>query len=172
MGDAMPERWLPVVGYEGLYLVSDLGRVYSVRRPGVGKTGRIRKLSPVAGYPSVSLCRNGVQTTYYVHRLVMEAFVGPCREGQEVRHLDGDPSDNRLVRLAYGTPGENQMDNVRLGTHHYAGKTHCPQNHEYTPENTKVIPSRPNARYCRACHRERSRAAWRQKHWGEVNHAA
>lgn len=41
------------------------------------------------------------------------------------------------------------------GTRRVQGKTHCPQGHPYDKANTKIIPSRPNARYCRACHRER-----------------
>jgi DNA-binding transcriptional regulator YiaG len=49
----------------------------------------------------------------FVHRLVMLAFVGPCPAGHEVRHINGDPSDNRLVNLRYGTRSENQKDRAR-----------------------------------------------------------
>jgi hypothetical protein len=45
-----------------------------------------------------------------VHRLVLEAFEGPCPEGQYARHLNGDPHDNRWRNLAWGTPTENQAD--------------------------------------------------------------
>ena len=52
----------------------------------------------------------------YVHRLVLEAFVGPCPEGQECRHLNGDPGDNRLENLVWGSPLENSLDMVKHGT--------------------------------------------------------
>lgn len=53
---------------------------------------------------------------HFVHRLVLEAFVGPCPPGFECRHLDGDPSNNCLDNLAWGTPKSNQGDRVRHGT--------------------------------------------------------
>ena len=51
-----------------------------------------------------------------VHRLVLEAFVGPCPPGCETRHLNGNPADNRLCNLAWGTHRENAADKVRHGT--------------------------------------------------------
>ena len=47
---------------------------------------------------------------HYVHRLVLEAFVGPCPEGMECRHLEGDTANNALSNLAWGTPQENAAD--------------------------------------------------------------
>lgn len=82
--DLPGERWLPIPGYEGLYLVSDLGRVWSeprnTTRGGLMKLGR----HPY-GYPQVELNRNGVHKRWGVHQLIMLAFVGPCPERQEVR---------------------------------------------------------------------------------------
>lgn len=52
----------------------------------------------------------------YVHRLVLEAFVGPCPDGLQTRHLDGDPSNNRPTNLAWGTSKENHADRRRHGT--------------------------------------------------------
>lgn len=51
-----------------------------------------------------------------VHRLILEAFVGPCPPGLECRHLNGKAGDNRLENLAWGTKAENQQDKVRHGT--------------------------------------------------------
>lgn len=51
-----------------------------------------------------------------IHRLVLEAFVGPCPEGMEVAHRNGDPSDNRLDNLRWSTPVDNQADRVEHGT--------------------------------------------------------
>ncbi len=52
-----------------------------------------------------------------VHRLMLEAFVGPCPPGMQCRHIDGNPANNRIENLAWGTRSENVMDAVRHGTH-------------------------------------------------------
>lgn len=98
------EIWLPVVGFAGLYEVSNLGRVRSLRRhqPKLLRPGRM-----TAGHLSVSLGRGRSRT---VHSLVIEAFVGPRPPGMEVRHSNGVPSDNRLANLAYGTRADNSRD--------------------------------------------------------------
>jgi hypothetical protein len=51
----------------------------------------------------------------YVHRLVLEAFIGPCPDGMECRHLDGDPGNNRLENLCWGTPQQNADDRILHG---------------------------------------------------------
>lgn len=64
----------------------------------------------------------------FVHRLVLEAFVGPCPEGMECRHLDGNPANNKLDNLKWGTRKENQDDSKRHGTHwasSEAGREHA-----------------------------------------------
>jgi len=111
------ERWIPVVGYEGLYSVSNLGRVKShhhhngagecVLRPGIiSRYGHLR----------VRLCAEGRIRQMLVHRLVLEAFVGPRPAGCECRHLDGNPANNRLDNLCWGTRTENMSDRDRHGT--------------------------------------------------------
>ena len=60
--------------------------------------------------------RNGVQVTRPVHRLVLEAFVGPRPRNMQCRHLNGDPMDNRLANLKWGTIQENTEDKRRHGT--------------------------------------------------------
>lgn len=142
------EQWRPVVGYEGDYEVSDLGRIWS--RPRKGTRGGLRKLvtAQAGGYLVIAL---GHEDRRYVHSLVLEAFVGPRPEGAEIRHLDGDPANARLDNLAYGTSGENKQDQVRHGTHARARRTHCGQGHPLSEENIYTPPARPNVRYCRAC---------------------
>ncbi|MCG7348905.1 NUMOD4 motif-containing HNH endonuclease [Sphingomonas sp. ACRSK] len=114
------ERWLPIAGYEGLYEVSDLGRVRSLdRRDSRGNqlAGTIRKLGVMkGGHLNVTLCKGGKQRTFYVHRLVLETFVGACPEGMEGLHGDGVPSNNRLANLRWGTSLENSADAERHGT--------------------------------------------------------
>lgn len=69
------------------------------------------------GYFSVNLTpeQGGKYQTFRVHRLVLAAFVGPCPEGMECRHLNGVHTDNRLENLAWGTQEENRDDNRRMG---------------------------------------------------------
>jgi hypothetical protein len=117
------ERWRSVIGYEGLYEVSDLGRVRSldhvvIRRNGYPQTirGRIKKTPLVAGYPSLVLHDRGTRSTLYVHHLVVGAFIGPRPPGKEVAHWDGDETNVTLSNLRYATPIENDADKIRHGT--------------------------------------------------------
>lgn len=112
----MRERWRPVPDWEGLYEVSDLGRVRSVDREVAGKRGVCRfKGRPLKliisprGYPRVVLSRPGAKRWHVdVHVLVMLAFVGPAPAGMEVCHAHGsDPGDVRLVNLRYDTRSAN-----------------------------------------------------------------
>jgi hypothetical protein len=110
------ERWLPVAGFPD-YAVSSWGRVKRVS-PGMGaRAGRILKPGRDRyGYPQVQLYRNGKSLMRPVHRLVLETFVGPCPEGMEARHLDGDKGNPALSNLAWGTRAENREDQRRHGT--------------------------------------------------------
>jgi hypothetical protein len=106
------ENWRDVVGFEGHYMVSDLGGVRNVR------TGRILSLAEGSGALVVSLpCKrfiSGHRATR-VHSLVLEAFVGPRPHGMVGRHLDGNFRNNALSNLAYGTPKDNMDDRERHG---------------------------------------------------------
>ena len=78
-----------------------------------------RPLVPVpaaGGYLKVRVNVNGNRTNRKVHRLVAEAFFGPCPEGAQVRHLDGDKANNAATNLAYGTAKENADDREAHGT--------------------------------------------------------
>ena len=101
------EIWKPVIGYEGLYEVSDMGRVRSL--PRFGTKGGILKPAPNGtGYLCVGLCKNGEQETCKVHILVMQAFIGECPDGCEVDHYDWNPRNNRLDNLSYQLKGVNR----------------------------------------------------------------
>lgn len=141
------EDWRPIPGWPD-YDVSNLGRVISRMRrtPVLLKTRTL----PM-GYHKVALTRDGVVTDLTVHRAVMLAFVGPCPDGLQVRHLDGDPANNALSNLAYGTASQNMRDVVRHGRHHQVNKTHCPKDHPYDEANTWLGDH--GQRRCRACHR-------------------
>lgn len=164
---SISEEWRPVVGWEGLYEVSDHGRVRSLDRLVQFGTrqrmvrGRIRKPGrTIKGVLYVPLC-NGIQVNRSVHQLVLEAFVGPRPSGLEGCHWNDVKTDNRLVNLRWDTHKANELDKVRNGRHHQSIKTQCPRGHDYTEENTK---QHSGGRWCRECHRADGRARyWRRK---------
>lgn len=120
----MQEVWRPVVGYEGLYEVSDQGRVRSLdrwERNGRGMPlrlfkGKVLKSTPgSSGYLRVCLSKSGGLRHFTVHTLVLNAFVGPRPEGLQCRHLNGIQTDARLCNLAWGTIKENTNDRISHG---------------------------------------------------------
>jgi hypothetical protein len=156
---ALPgEEWRPIPGYEGTYLVSSLGRVFSRPRPTT--PGGIRKLQPDRnGYPMVTLVQGGFQTKRRVHLWVALAFLGPTPDGQEVRHLDGNPTNPAVANLAFGTHAENMRDMVRHGRS--TRKDVCKRGHPRVGDGADL--GAPNSsggsRRCLACLRATRRAA-------------
>ncbi len=126
-----PERWLPVPEWEGLYEVSDLGRVRSLDRmvahgrtmaqfrrgrvlaPGLGAGYRKNGHTRGGPYLSLCLCRDGKRHRFNVHTLVARAFLGPLPTGHEVCHGPGGALDNRLANLSYGTHSKNSGEDRR-----------------------------------------------------------
>ena len=158
----MTETWKPVVGWEELYEVSDQGRVRSVDRTIHYKDGQTRRhkgrvLKPWKnrkGYLQVSLYGEG-RTNKFVHRIVLEAFVGDCPEGLETLHIDGNPANNHVGNLKWGTSSENSLEQVRHGRHHWANKTHCSLGHELILGNLRKSDREKGRRGCLACSRAR-----------------
>lgn len=102
------EEFKDIPGYEGLYQVSNTGKVLSltrnkIRKPGVGTTG----------YRFVDLYKNNISKTLLIHRLVMLTFVGPSN--LDVNHKDGDKSNNNLYNLEYMTAKENNRHAFDIG---------------------------------------------------------
>jgi hypothetical protein len=159
------ERWLPVAGYEGIYEASSQGRVRSLPRMDTrGRKVRGRYLAITlhpSGHQQVKLSRDGRSKQGKLHRVVLIAFAGPPPEGREVLHADGNPANNRVENLRWGTRSENLRDSVRHGTHHWAAKTHCPQAHAYDAANTYTTSD--GRRMCRECLRIRSARARARK---------
>ncbi len=107
--------WRDVVGYEGVYGVSDYGTVRRV------KSGRILRQQligsrPDGRYYSVTLCQHGVCVRYVVHRLVALAFL-PLRDAQriQVNHKDANKLNNALSNLEWCTPSENVQHAADMG---------------------------------------------------------
>lgn len=108
------EVWRAVVGYQGLYEVSDHGGVRSKSRQ--GSAGGILSISPdKRGYMKVSLYNKG-RKARWVHTLVLEAFVGPRPPGQMGCHKNGNPSQNYLSNLRWDTRESNYDDSRLHGT--------------------------------------------------------
>jgi hypothetical protein len=112
------ELWKDIPGYEGQYQVSDLGYVKSLSRRVKCRGGTrsvqeyiLKIIQRPDGYCVVGVKKGMVR----LHRLVLLAFVGPCPEGKECRHLDGNRQNNRLTNLCWGTRSENAQDRVRHG---------------------------------------------------------
>lgn len=151
------EQWKPVVGYEGVYEVSDQGRVRSLdRQIASGRRLRGKVLAPRAdsgGHLKVQLCVNGTSREKKVHRLVLEAFVGPCPPGMECCHGNDVPTDNRLANLRWASTSANAGDRVANGNDKNARKTHCPNGHPYMGHNLYI--DKRGWRQCRACVRSR-----------------
>jgi hypothetical protein len=100
------------------------------------------------GYGSISLGRRGDKTVP-VHRLAYERLVGPIPDGLQLDHLCRNPPCCNPEHLEPVTSRVNTLRGVSAGAKN-AVKTHCPQGHEYTPENTYLADG---ARHCRICRR-------------------
>lgn len=160
------ELWMPALGFEGSYEVSDHGRIRSLDRMitdsrgrEYGRKGKI--LSPPTlpnGYVHCMLSK-GVRK--YVHRLVLEAFVGPCPDGMEACHGDGVRTNNALRNLRWDTRSENHRDKVRHGTHSETRKTECPMGHPLSSSNNRASMATEGHRACLACSRARGFARYR-----------
>lgn len=115
----MREHWRPVPGLFGSYEASNLGRVRSVER--IASDGRklrgkvLRPSSQRSGHRGVSLSKGGRVVKRRVHVLVLQSFKGFAPAGQETRHRNGDPADNRLANLCYGTRRQNALDMYSTG---------------------------------------------------------
>lgn len=163
------EQWRPIEGFEGVYDVSNYGRIYS--RPRVvqfspthsaNRRGRIMRLASVGprGVVCVTLRdRQGGKRMHKVHRLVAAAFIGPSN-GMDVLHADDNPKNNHVSNLRYGNDSDNAHDRVRNGRDFNANRTRCKWGHEYTASNTYI--NGDGWRSCKTCRRNsdnRRRAA-------------
>lgn len=101
------------------YFATPNGEIWSMKH---GRPHPLREGSN-GRYAIMILCRNGKRVGRQLHRLVLETFRGPCPDGMQARHLNGDRKENGISNLAWGTVSENAMDRVRHGTHRF-GETH------------------------------------------------
>jgi len=136
----MPSRetWRPVVGYKGLYEVSDCGNVQRIAPWSDGRKTPIRGLlhpNTRKRYARVTLFKKGKRREFAVHRLVLAAFVGPLPKGKEVNHRNGVKQDNRLENLEYVTKSENELHVFRV----LGGKTRPGSKHHNARLTEKIV---------------------------------
>lgn len=111
----MEEIWKDVVGYEGLYQISNLGNVKSLNYNHTGKERILAKKHHKSGYVTVTLCKNGKHKNKSIHILVAMAFIPnrfslPC-----VNHIDGDKENNFVDNLEWVTYSQNTMHAIQTG---------------------------------------------------------
>lgn len=157
------ERWLPVYGYEGLYEVSNRGRLRSLSRKTPRRNGgfyTVRggllapSVDPIYGYLSTSLSRSGKARSVRIHTLVLEAFVGPKPPDRECCHDDGNPANNYWPEnIHWGTREQNMQDTVRHGRSRQKNRTHCRWGHELVKPNIVACYEKVGHRKCLACDR-------------------
>ena len=137
------EIWRDIEGYEGLYRVSDQGRVKSLERKipiwhGGERIQKERILKPVVrhdGYMEVNLCAGGKTKTLKVHRLVCQAFHDNQYNKSDVNHINEDKADNRACNLEWCT----RKENINHGSHNErSGKTRSKPVGQYTLDGELV----------------------------------
>jgi hypothetical protein len=161
-----PVEYRGISGVEGYRFGTD-GTVWSTWTTG-GRGGsppnwpwlRLNPKKPSKrGYFRVWVKINGKATLTNVHTMILTAFRGPCPDGMECRHLDGNPLNNAIDNLAWGTPKENIADQYRHGTACVGERRNSAK---FTPEIVREI-------------RTRHAEGWgitRLARWYEVNHNA
>ena len=123
----MVEIWLPVKHYEGLYEISNLGRVKSVKRYRSGVNGKpvlvneriVRQHKNSCGYMLVGLSKSGVQKQYLVHRLVAEMFIPNPNNYLEINHIDENKTNNCSRNIEWCSRSYNKHYNknaLKAGT--------------------------------------------------------
>jgi len=116
------EEWRPVLGYNGRYEVCNLGigiRTNLRRNKRILKA--VKKPIEQSGHWYVSITVNGVRKKKYLHTAVLEVFDCPRPYGLECRHLDGNPDNNHINNLKWGTHSENSQDSIKHGTFNFVG---------------------------------------------------
>lgn len=130
------------------YRVGSDGSIWSCWKFRWG-TGRWRKLKgnpgDARGHRTIILCEGKIRKRFYIHRLVLLAFVGPCPEGMEACHNNGRPEDNRLSNLRWGTRSENHLDKRKHGTSAHGERN--PQSKLPEQEVKKIVELFNNGSY-------------------------
>ena len=134
----MSEKWLPAVGYEGLYEISDFGQARSaIDRKNTFNKKVLKQWTCTNGYQSIRMYKNGKGHPTTIHSLVMAAFIGPRPEGYQINHKDGNKANNHVSNLEYITPLENVRHAHRTGLSSQNGENNV--RNKLTEENVHEI---------------------------------
>ena len=133
--EAVGELWADIPEFEGLYQASSLGRVKSLARevPAYNFPAKRMVMKSVGekvlslkkygkDYLGVHLYKNGVDSKFYVQRIILSAFKGEKPEGMVACHNNGDRKDNRIENLRWDTPKYNEADKLIHGTRCFGEK--------------------------------------------------
>lgn len=131
----MKEIWKDIKGYEGMYQISNLGRVKSLDRNEKGhfnntkyylRKEKILNLHlTIQGYYNIGCCYNSKRKYFRVHRLVAQTFIPNPKNKPEVNHINGIKTDNNVTNLEWVTSSENQLHAYKTGLEKkYFGKDH------------------------------------------------
>lgn len=108
------EQWRDIKDYEGLYQVSNEGRVKSLNYRQTKQEKILKAFKNNNGYLLVGLCKNGKPIHKLVHRLVAEAFIPMVEGKQEIDHINSVRHDNRVENLRWCTPEENANNPITI----------------------------------------------------------
>jgi hypothetical protein len=127
------EVWLPIKGYEGLYEVSNLGRIKSLKRYRVKNDRVLKQSTDTCGYPQLTLNKNGVKKSCIVHKLVAIAFLNHKPNGMElvVDHIDNNKLNNNVGNLQIITQRENASKDRSGYSSKYVGVTYIKRNNKW-----------------------------------------
>lgn len=136
----MIEEWLPIKGYEGLYEVSNLGRIKSLeRKKWNGKSNHIWKEKILkfgtngANYLAVNLYKNKKRKFITIHKLVATTFIDNPNNYLEINHTDENPKNNAVINLEWC----NRKYNCNYGTRNQK-VIHCKKVYQYDLQNNLI----------------------------------
>lgn len=138
----MQEEWRDVIGFEGIYQVSNYGRVKRIGRKSGAVADRILKqaLNIHSGYLQVGLWKNHKKSTKSIHRFVALTFIPNPENKPEIDHIDGNRLNNRVDNLQWVTKSENMLNPITRGRSSKSHKINPLWRGKYGKYHNRTIP--------------------------------
>ena len=138
------EVWKPIKDYEGLYEISNLGRVRNLNYKGSGKGKILKNTKDSKGYLIVGLTKNGKRKLFKIHRLVAEAFIPNPEDKPFIDHINTIRDDNRIENLRWCTQKENcnnEISKKKMSENHanFKGENHHMYGKHHSKETKRKI---------------------------------